>query len=84
MGALGIQLFAGGFAAKESLTVQRDVRMRAQREFSYRGESRFFAYRLRIANGWGPVEGMRLYFDVLDDRLVIAYVGEHLEQASTN
>ncbi|MGP0171104.1 hypothetical protein ACSVIJ_04400 [Pseudomonas sp. NCHU5208] len=84
MGALGIQLFAGGFAAKESLTVQRDVRMRAQREFMYRGESRFFEYRLRIANGWGPVEGMRLYFDVLDDRLVIAYVGEHLDQAGTN
>lgn len=84
MGALGIQLFAGGFAAKESQTVQRDVRMRAQREFSYRGQNRFFEYRLRIANGWGSVEGMRLYFDVIDCRLVIAYVGEHLDQAGTN
>ena len=39
---------------------------------------------MRVGNGWGPVESMRVYFDVLDNRVVVAYVGPHLEQAGTN
>lgn len=84
MGLAGRELFAGVFAAKESQTVSQDHSMRAQREFSYHGETRFFEYRLRTGNGWGTVEGMRLYFDVIDGKVVIAYVGPHLDQPSTN
>ncbi|WP_095158306.1 hypothetical protein [Pseudomonas sp. Irchel 3E13] len=84
MGLTGRELFAGAFSAKESQTVAQDHSMRAQREFNYNGELRFFEYRLRTGNGWGAVEGMRLYFDVIDDKVVIAYVGPHLDQASTN
>jgi hypothetical protein len=84
MGQAGRDIFAGAFAAKESQTVSRDHSMRAQREFNYDGETRYFEYRLRTGNGWGAVEGMRLYFDVIDSKVVIAYVGPHLDQPSTN
>ncbi|WP_137162218.1 hypothetical protein [Pseudomonas asiatica] len=84
MGTVGRELFAGAFAAKESQSVSQDASMRAQREFNYKGEIRFFEYRLRTGNGWGAVEGMRIYFDIIEDRMVIAYVGPHLDQPSTN
>lgn len=84
MGNVGREMFSNGFAARESKTVQVTPQMRAQREFVYQGAPRFFEYRLRVGNGWGPVEGMRVYFDVLDNRVVVAYVGPHLEQAGTN
>lgn len=84
MGRVGKEMFAGAFAAKESQSVSQAQAMRAQREFLYNGETRFFEYRLRVANGWGPVEGMRVYFDVIDGKVVIAYVGPHLDQVSTN
>lgn len=84
MGRVGREMFAGAFAAKESQSVSQGQAMRAQREFTYNGETRFFEYRLRVANGWGVVEGMRVYFDVIDGKVVIAYVGPHLDQVSTN
>lgn len=84
MGKVGREMFSNGFAARESQTVQVTTQMRAQREFVYQGAPRFFEYRLRVGNGWGPVESMRVYFDVLDNRVVVAYVGPHLEQAGTN
>lgn len=84
MGKVGREMFSNGFAARESQTVQVTPQMRAQREFIYQGTPRFFEYRLRVGNGWGPVESMRVYFDVLDNRVVVAYVGPHLEQAGTN
>lgn len=84
MGKVGREMFSKGFAARESQTVQVTTQMRAQREFVYQGASRFFEYRLRVGNGWGPVESMRVYFDVVDNRVVVAYVGPHLDQAGTN
>jgi len=84
MGQAGRDIFAGAFAARESQTVSQDHSLRAQREFIYNGETRYFEYRLRTGNGWGAVEGMRLYFDVIDGKVVIAYVGPHLDQPSTN
>lgn len=84
MGQVGRELFAGAFAAKESQSVSQDQSMRSQREFIYNGEVRFFEYRLRTGNGWGVVEGMRIYFDIIDGKVVVAYVGPHLDQPSTN
>lgn len=68
MGQAGRDIFAGAFAAKESQTVSQDHALRAQREFNYDGEIRYFEYRLRTGNGWGAVEGLRLYFDVIDGK----------------
>lgn len=84
MGQAGREIFAGAFAARESQTVSQDHSLRAQREFNYAGETRYFEYRLRTGNGWGAVEGLRIYFDVIDSKVVIAYVGPHLDQPSTN
>lgn len=84
MGQAGRDVFAGAFAARESQSVSQDHSLRAQREFIYNGETRYFEYRLRTGNGWGAVEGLRLYFDVIDGKVVIAYLGPHLDQPSTN
>jgi hypothetical protein len=78
------QQFSGAFSAKESETVHNDVRLRSQREFEREGRTLFFEAHLKVANGWGCVDGMRLYFDVIDGKVVVAYVGAHLDVQQTN
>lgn len=77
-------LLGNGYSARESDTVKADKRLRSQREFMFQGELRLFERHLRIGNGTGAQTGMRIYFDVIDNRLVIAYAGPHLEVASSN
>lgn len=71
------------YSARESDTTMNTTHMRNQRTFDYRGEKRIFERHLRIGNQPG-YEGMRVYFDIIDKRVVIAYVGPHLEVSSSN
>lgn len=71
------------YSAKESRPTLTDQRMRSLREFRYEGEKRVFERHLKIGNGTG-LNGMRLYFDIIDKRVVIAYVGPHLDVPSSN
>jgi hypothetical protein len=59
-------------------------KMRAQREFSYQGQRMYFERHLRVGSGIGNQVCMRIYFQIIDSKIVIAYAGEHLEIASTN
>lgn len=71
------------YSAKESETTLSDARLRAMREFIYQGEKRLFERHLRISNQTG-LEGMRLYFDIIDGQVVISYVGPHLPVSTSN
>jgi len=75
------------YAAKESDGAIQNARFRAEREFEYKGEKRLFVQHLRISNEKGS-KGMRIYFCVegegADKKIVVAYVGSHLTNFSTN
>lgn len=75
------------YAAKESDGAIQNARFRAEREFEYKGEKRLFVQHLRISNEQGA-KGMRIYFCVdgegSDKKIVVAYVGSHLSNFSTN
>lgn len=71
------------YSAKESDTTRSDARLRAMREFVHRGEKRLFERHLRVSNATGA-EGMRIYFDIIEGRVVIAYVGPHLPVSTSN
>lgn len=75
------------YSAKESDTTMSNARLRAMREFAFEGEKRLFVQHLRISNA-GGMRGMRIYFAVegadQDKRIVIAYVGPHLEVAMSS
>lgn len=71
------------YSAKESETTLSDACLRAMREFIYQGEKRLFERHLRISNQTG-LEGMRLYFDIIDGQVVISYVGPHLPVSTSN
>lgn len=74
---------AKSYSAKESDTTSNNVRMGAQRDFTYQGETIRIERHLRISNGTGK-DGMRIYFDIIGGKVVIAYAGPHLGVASTS
>lgn len=71
------------YCARESDTTLSDARLRALREFTWQGEKRLFVRHLRVSNQTG-LEGMRVYFDIIDSQVVIAYVGPHLPVSTSN
>ncbi|AYG48364.1 hypothetical protein DV532_29415 (plasmid) [Pseudomonas sp. Leaf58] len=72
------------YAAKESDTVMKSPRLRAMREFTYEGEPQLFIQHVGVGRNYGTQHSLRIYFRVINEKLVIAYCGEHLENASTN
>jgi hypothetical protein len=81
--AVARELLAGTYSAKESHTVANSPRFRSQREFQFEGETRYFERHLKIGNGTG-LDGMRIYFDIIGEKIVIAYAGPHLECSTTS
>lgn len=76
-------VFGGCFAAKESDTVENRAAMRAERTFLVDGEEVFFERHLKIGNSPSIARGMRIYFELIDSRVVIAHCGAHLTTDST-
>jgi hypothetical protein len=77
-------LLGQSYAAKESDSVMKSPRLRSMREFRYNGETMTFLQHVGIGRGYGTQRALRIYFKIIDDKVVIAYCGEHLENASTN
>ncbi|EPJ7982343.1 hypothetical protein L4Z68_001350 [Pseudomonas aeruginosa] len=71
------------YSAKESPSTLSDARLRAMREHTYLGEKLLFQRHLRPSNGHG-LEGCRVYFEIIDGVVVIAYVGPHLDVSTSN
>lgn len=76
-------ILGNSYSANESETVSSHRRLRALREFEYQGEIHFFERHLKAGNGAG-LEGMRIHFDIIDCKVVIAYTGPHLECSTSN
>lgn len=77
-------LLGGAYAAKESDTTRNDTEMARERTFDYAGQSHLFERHLKIGKGSGANRGMRVYFEIIDGKVVIAYCGRHLTVASSN
>lgn len=82
--AVAREVFGNAYSAKESKTTLATHRLRAKREFDYRGKKLVFEKHLRVGGGVGARECMRIYFQIIDGKVVIAYAGEHLEVITTN
>lgn len=69
------------FAANESKTTQSGA-FRKQREFTYNGNLHYFEKHLRIGVATDVRRTVRVHFDVIDGKLVIAFCGEHMSVGS--
>lgn len=76
-------ILGSGYAAKESQTVQQSSTLRSEREFKYQGETVYFRQHIGFGRGYGTQNNVRLYFKVIEGKIVIAYCGAHLNTAST-
>lgn len=76
-------LLGKSYSANESENTSSNGKLRALREFHYLGHPHYFERHLKVGNGSG-LEGMRVHFDIIDGKVVIAYAGPHLEVWSSN
>ena len=65
------------YAANESKTTSRSSDLRKHREFVYQGARVFFEQHLRIGVAKDVRQTIRVYFKIIEGRLVIAHCGEH-------
>lgn len=78
------EILGTSYSARESESVENNPKLRSERIFRVDGEDRFFCRHLMVGNDPGRVRGMRIYFDILEGVVTIAYAGKHLRNASTN
>ncbi|MHC5195024.1 hypothetical protein ACYSUW_14815 [Pseudomonas frederiksbergensis] len=78
------EILGTNYSAQESETVETNSALRSERMFKVDGETRYFCRHLLVGNDPGRVRGMRIYFDILDGVVTIAYAGKHLTVATTN
>lgn len=78
------KVFGKNYAAKESEGVTQNKRLRAMREFTYNGEKSMFSQHLSIGRNVGTQFAIRLYFKIIDGKVIIAYCGKHMEAMQTN
>ena len=72
------------YAAKESQGVEQNRSLRSQREFEYNGETYYFQRHLSLGRNYGTADSIRLYFEIIEGKVVIAYCGKHLDSVQTN
>lgn len=72
------------FRESESDTVLANDKMRSQREFIYEGEKIVFEKHLALGIKYGATHSMRVYFENIRGKIVIAYCGEHLGNTRTS
>lgn len=78
------EILGTNYTAKESDTVETNPAMRFERTFKVDGKDHYFCRHLLVGNDPGRVRGMRIYFDIIDGVVTIAYAGKHLRVATTN
>ncbi|WP_244657943.1 hypothetical protein ACOK4R_34485 (plasmid) [Pseudomonas fluorescens] len=77
-------ILGSSYASHESDSVVNNVKLRSQREFSYEGETVLFLSHVGVGRGYGTQHQIRVYFKVINDKMVIAYCGERLDSATTS
>lgn len=78
------KIFGQNYSAKESEGVTSSKRLRAMREFYYGGETVLFLQHLSVGRNYGTQKSIRVYFKIIEGRVVIAHCGAHLETMTTN
>jgi hypothetical protein len=78
------KILGGNYAAKESQGVEQSRSLRSQREFDYNGETHYFQRHLSLGRNYGTADSIRLYFEIIEGKVVIAYCGKHLDSVQTN
>jgi len=78
------KVFGGAYSACESETTRNADEFRRLRTFLYKGEPHYFERHLKIGNCPGPARGMRIYFEIIEGVVVIAYCGQHLSVINSN
>lgn len=73
-----------GYSAKESEGVTQNARLRAMREFKYQGKEVLFLQHLSLGRNYGTSKSIRVYFKIIEGKVVIAHCGMHMECMQTN
>lgn len=71
------------YKANESQTTLSIHKLRTQREFRYEGKSELFEQHLTLGVKRGDQSCIQIYFKIINGKMVIAYVGPHLDTSST-
>ncbi|MAW98059.1 MAG: hypothetical protein CMN72_00015 [Sphingomonas sp.] len=66
------------YAANESKTVSNSSRLMKYRTFKHKNKSIVMEQHLNIGTAHDPSQTMRIYFKIIDNKIVIGYSGEHL------
>lgn len=77
-------ILGSSYASNESDSVTKNTKLRAQREFTYEGDTVAFLAHVGIGKGYGTQHVIRIHFKVIDGRVVIAYCGERLDTTTTS
>ncbi|MGI0649464.1 hypothetical protein ACRCPS_31090 [Pseudomonas aeruginosa] len=77
-------ILGASYSARESDTVVLNQDMRSERTFLVNGTPRYFGRHLSVGNDPSAARGMRIYFDIIDGVINIAYCGKHLTVTSSN
>lgn len=77
-------ILGSSYASHESNTVINNAKLRAKREFTYEGRVELFMSHVSVGRGFGTQHQIRVYFKIIDSKLVIAYCGERFESATSN
>ncbi len=67
------------YAANESETTMSSPRLRAMREFTFSGKKILMEKHLTIGGDRDRTKCVQIYFDIIDGKLHVGYIGEHLE-----
>lgn len=70
------------YSAQESDSTSNNHRLSAMRDFKVGGETIRVVRHLRVSNNPGK-SGMRIYFEIINGKVVIVYAGEHLQVSSS-
>lgn len=78
------KLIGSSLRSGESEIVNQNPRLKSMREFVYNGSKLHFTKHIAIGNKYGTANSIRVYFEILDKKVVIAYCGEHLRTNMTS
>ncbi|MCY9861360.1 hypothetical protein OTK49_02365 [Vibrio coralliirubri] len=71
------------YRANESASVLSNQRLKRQRMFNIEGESTLLTKHLSIGTSRDLRNSCSIYFDIADDKVIIGYIGEHLDNTLT-
>ncbi|MDI3324530.1 hypothetical protein QKW35_09095 [Pontibacterium granulatum] len=76
-------ILGASYRAQESETTLSIAKLRAQREFKFDGKDVLFKQHLTLGVRRDERSCIHVYFKIIDRKMVIAYVGKHLETSSS-